>query len=73
MILPERVLGKASVKRMSFGFRDRADLLRDVVAQGQRERVVHCDTALRCDEGHDRGAGEVVGSTDHRGFGHHGV
>ena len=72
MIFPERVFGRLSPKRMSFGLAIGPISLADVILQflDQLLRFVTGRTGtLQHDEGADRFAGEVVRTAHDRGLG----
>ena len=72
MILPERVLGSPSTRRISSGLAMAAELLADPVAQLAVEAVVERAPARTADhhEGQDCLALDLVRTPDHRGLGH---
>ena len=73
MILPERVLGRSSVKRIVFGLAIGPMSVADVVAQLLDERVARLVAGAQGDERGDRLAGGVVACADDRGLGDRGV
>ena len=68
MILPERVLGSASVKRISSGRASAPISLRDVAAQLLLQLVGRLALAFERDEGDDALTLQLVGAADDRGL-----
>ena len=73
MILPERVLGRSSVKMIVLGRPIVPILLATCSRSSLAELVGRLGVALHGDEGDDRLAGGVVLGADHGGLGHLGV
>ena len=73
MILPLRVFGSASVKRISSGRAKGADLVRDPLPQLFPEFVVIVLASLESHEAAYRLTGNLVRLTDYRRFGHGGM
>ena len=69
MILPERVLGSASVKRISSGFAIGPICVDTWSRSAGAQVAVRGGARARRHERDDRGAGQVVGPADHRGLG----
>ena len=70
MILPLRVFGSASVKRISSGLAKPPISCADPLAQFLAQLVVVAVALLQGDEAADGLAGDLVRLADHRRFGH---
>ena len=69
LLLPERVLGSSTTGRILARLGDRADLVRDVVAQAGDDVVAGVDSLAQDDERDDALTGGVIGRADDGGLG----